>query len=745
MKQSVTIFILLLLTLLFPSCGEKADNTGTPLYKSTEISLPDGISFNWQSLCYSNGSLTLGGYTELDPLHPELDQEYVVCRLDASTGELVRQDSLDGATTATFELDSGSVDVKAELNNDTYDYMTIVHKDEDGNTLAEYDCEELFGVDLDRFPTTSPNGMFAILFAAEADGELYIVSSTGAVRIGGTPSRIDSRDRIMQAYLNGSELLVQTTDGIYTADFAVGEFKAPDIELPYGSQPIFLPEYKLGSLNNGVISGWRPDETGNITETEICNLYDSAISGGINAIVAVSEDELYAAVYDSFDGSDRLWRLESMTDDEAAQIELLTVGLVGSPDAITNHAIAEYNRTSENIRLRVVNYAPVVDDDGGYHSSSALDAFELDLVAGRIPDIMVIEADTGAKLSRLAGDRLFCDLYELMDKNGFDKSGLLSGITSYELVEGQSDEPSLYYFPLEVSISTFVGRASEFSERLTLSEFLDRLERLGDGQCLADYLRFRFALRCSLEEFIDYESGTTDFDSELFCRVAESYREYGDLYRNKAEYGNSDSKWQALADSELLLTNFRLSSNQLALCDAKYQFDDLTVVGYPDRDGSGILLEPAYFVGISADCENTDAAFGFLSLRLSDKYLQNSPNSIPYLTSATLDTYFENLPRWYYFSPTSSFYSVFNERKSEDTIGYMFPNGYIEYYLSDELCELMRGMIDSAAPLGDMDDDILSIIMEELDTYKSRPDMSASDAARIIESRVGTYYNENKD
>lgn len=153
-----------------------------------------------------------------------------------------------------------------------------------------------------------------------------------------------------------------------------------------------------------------------------------------------------------------------MTDDEAAQIELLTVGLVGSPDMITNHAIAEYNRTSENIRLRVVNYAPVVDDDGGYHSSSALDAFELDIVAGRIPDIMIIEADTGAKLSRLAGDRLFCDLYELMDKNGFDKSGLLSGITSYELVEGQSDEPSLYYFPLEVSISTFVGRSSEFSE-----------------------------------------------------------------------------------------------------------------------------------------------------------------------------------------------------------------------------------------------------------------------------------------
>lgn len=64
-----------------------------------------------------------------------------------------------------------------------------------------------------------------------------------------------------------------------------------------------------------------------------------------------------------------------------------------------------------------------------------------------------------------------------------------------KLVEGQSDEPSLYYFPLEVSISTFVGRSSEFSERLTLSEFLDRLERLGDGQCLADYLRFRFALR----------------------------------------------------------------------------------------------------------------------------------------------------------------------------------------------------------------------------------------------------------
>ena len=192
MKQSVTIFILLLLTFLFPSCGEKADNTGTPLYKSTEISLPDGISFNWQSLCYSNGSLTLGGWTELDPLHPELDQEYIVYRLD--DGGLVRQESLDGATTASFDLTSGSVDVKAELNNNhIYSYMTIVHKDSGGNTLAEYDCEELFGVDLVLFPTTSPNGIFAILFAAEADGELYIVSSTGAVRIFPLSSRTSSK------------------------------------------------------------------------------------------------------------------------------------------------------------------------------------------------------------------------------------------------------------------------------------------------------------------------------------------------------------------------------------------------------------------------------------------------------------------------------------------------------------------------------------------------------------------------
>ena len=102
MKQSVTIFILLLLTFLFPSCGEKADNTGTPLYKSTEIGLPDGISFNWQSLSYSNGSLTLGGWTELDPLHPELDQEYIVYRLD--DGGLVRQGSLGGATPLHLKL-----------------------------------------------------------------------------------------------------------------------------------------------------------------------------------------------------------------------------------------------------------------------------------------------------------------------------------------------------------------------------------------------------------------------------------------------------------------------------------------------------------------------------------------------------------------------------------------------------------------------------------------------------------------
>ena len=742
MKRVICLILCVIFTLPLVSCsGSYGD---LQLYNAVEIDLPDDISFDWQSLGFADGRLKLRGY-DADTAQSEAERDndkrkYTIYEYTGAEFQPC-ENQIGAESLASFELSSCICVVNAEFAGNHYRYMTIVCYGSNGDILAEYDCETLFDIDLSDYKRNSDTGLYSILCAAEFEDELYFVSSSGAVRIGNEITRVDSDKNIYFANLYDGELAVETADGIFTVDFDSGVLVDENLELPLLAETISLPGYLFGSVDNSIVSGWKRSG-GKLVEEVICDLICTGITGTLNAVACETTETLYVSLYDRAEERDRLWRLDLIDDSE--RIELLTVAIVGFVDSSSISAIAEYNRAHTDTKLRVVRYEPVYDG-GVIYIETAREAFEQDLADGRIPDIMVIEADTGAKLSRLAGDRLFCDLYELMDKNGFDKSGLLSGITSYELVEGQSDEPSLYYFPLEVSISTFVGRSSEFPDKLTLANFLDRLEQLGDDQCLIDYLRFRFALRCSLEEFIDYESGTTDFDSELFCRVAEAYREYGDLYRNKAEYGNSDSKWQALADGELLLTNFRLSINQLALCDAKYQLDDLTAVGYPDRDGSGILLEPAYFVGISADCENTDAAFEFLMLRLSDKYLQNSPNSIPYLTSDTLDTYFENLPRWYYFSPTSSFYSVFNERKSEDTIGYMFKDGYIEYYLSDELCELMRGMIDSAAPLGDMDDDILSIIMEELDTYKSRPDMSASDAAKIIDSRVSTYYNENKD
>lgn len=191
----------------------------------------------------------------------------------------------------------------------------------------------------------------------------------------------------------------------------------------------------------------------------------------------------------------------------------------------------------------------------------------------------------------------------------------------------------------------------------------------------------------------------------------------------------------------MLLADLRLSANRLMTMLGKYDISGFAPVGYPDRDGSGILLEPNYYIAITESCDNKTAAFEFLSLRTQDKYLTRYEiyDQIPYLTHSALDSYIESLPRYYCFSTEINSFGGYDEPKSAEYLTEKFGEGYVEFEVDDEATDLLREIIYSAEPISDIERQILPIVMEQLEKFAGEPEMSASEIAEIIDKSVSDF------
>ena len=710
---------MLLLATAFTSCG-KTEETPERGWSVSEIALPEKYKFIGGVLS-SDGDFLLNGLFEIDPEHPEIESHDIILRVDALTGESEVEDTggSDGILKrAEFDGVVCTVDGEFTENNS---YESLVLSVGSGGIVSEYDCGELFGVNISSFGYDSNAGGFYIRLIDGTKDEIYVVSNTGAVRIGQTISRVESKREILGAALTDDGLLVFTNEfgGVYLTDFESGSFEK--LSLPTGDlnlpRPFALDGYLFGGVVSDRIYGYKRTD-GKLTAELICDLSEIGIAGEVNS-AANAEGVICLSLYDGMDAQHKYFRL---TETEAVEKQILTLAFVGRLNSSENYAVAEFNRTHDNVRLELERYEPEPDAP-----DSAVERFERDIVAGDLPDMVL--STTDADFANYAGKGLFIDLYGLMDESV--KNDLMPFVKSFET--SYKGGTGLYYLPLGNRITSLVGRNSDFPDGLTLDIFLDRLENGEDGKILRK-MRFDSLVYESVGDFVDTATRKCDFDSKPFRRLAENYKKFGGKIFS--------TETTDFADGKLLLNEIDIDVKTLVLLKARDGVDDLSVLGYPGR---GPEVVPTYYLGVTKDCKDTGTARDFLDLRLSEKYLLYK-NSDMYLTRSAFESYIDGQDRYYFFSATGNKYLSFPEKptgRKLEAIPDQLGAGYLEYELDDDIITIVKDSLKKAQPMNQTEEKAADMILEELESYRAGVN-DLDSTIRIINDRVGNFLSEQE-
>jgi hypothetical protein len=215
----------------------------------------------------------------------------------------------------------------------------------------------------------------------------------------------------------------------------------------------------------------------------------------------------------------------------------------------------------------------------------------------------------------------------------------------------------------------------------------------------------------------------------------------GDL--NNEIYVEKSDRYAALREGKVKLELMQQFSpyNFISL-KIRSGIDNLNIVGYPDTDGSGVLLTPRIVYGITEKCPDKMAAWDLIKIRISDDYLlkYSGAQNCPVVTVSAVEKFFTEGNRYLYIGYDRG--TIISSKPIDiDEAQKMFGEGIV---YDDEYLKFIWSVVESARAEPAISSKILSIISEELSALYERTDLSVSQVSERIDNRVKILYNERK-
>ncbi len=415
----------------------------------------------------------------------------------------------------------------------------------------------------------------------------------------------------------------------------------------------------------------------------------------------------------------------------------LTLGGVGNLTESRMQCLVEaYNSQSGKYYVEVIDYLPESYDNAIWEAAE--NRFRMDLAAGKGTDIILF--------GNMAADEMG-HAGVILDLNPFltaeDRREKYLG----NILDCARTGSALYEISPAFTLSFIVGDGSRIGMEngWTMEEMLESFEKNGrDGSALAkgQGRTVERLVEASIEDYVDWETGTADFEKEEFYRVLEFGKDF------------DDSKWiRPTRESAASGTHLASCEGLGSAADVQYLKwlfgDKMAVKGWPGSSGTGVAVSmEQYSMGICSYSRHPEGAWDFLEFFVDAEWTEREFYVGDTLIKKDFSREFAGFPVNRQLFEKMLAQSMVQQFQPETGEPYPLLQGEGEipdfYANTEEDVEQLREIIALAdrryLPAQSI---ICRIIGEEISGYNSGA-MTAEQTAEKIQNRVQLYLDERK-
>ena len=272
-------------------------------------------------------------------------------------------------------------------------------------------------------------------------------------------------------------------------------------------------------------------------------------------------------------------------------------------------AVAQFNRDSAKYRVEIVDY---LAREGNYEDAG--EKLKLDMVPGKAPDVI---ATSAVDYRIFSGKGVLADLYGFMEGDGeISKDMLVQSV-----MKAFEEQGCLYSIAPSFQLHTMWGYAdvTRGKSGVTFSELLRLLDDAGKdlnaiGGFAADEPVLTRLCCATVDEFVDWETGTCEFDGAYFREVLSFAKNY-----HPAPW--EGGYFQGIRERKQVLTVGMISSVADYQLEKEVYGGNLAFIGYPAAEGSGTAVNfRSSAVAVNARSGDQAGAWEFVKYYLLQGY-----------------------------------------------------------------------------------------------------------------------------
>ena len=693
----------------------------------------------------------------------------------------------DGTLWMLVNVYAAKYDLPADFDPNTmnkYDYPStdmstayLMHVAADGSTIANVDLsvtddgtdeEDGMGSNISSFAVDAAGNLYvtdySYIYVLDAEGKLLFKIDDS--QYSGSLCRLQP-DQVGILWYNYATDTAESTD-------ENGQFFIPvDLETKTWGEKIKMPAnvwnvypgddaYDFYYKNNDNIYGYTfaSDTKDKLVDWMACdvdtsNMYDSGmLSDG--RVVGMTQD------WSSDTTAYQLIVLHRIDASEVKEKTVLTLACMGL-DWSLRSKIVEYNKSNDQYRIQVVDYSEYATDDD---YNAGITKLTTEIISGSVPDLFLTSS---LPIDKYAAKGVVADLYTFMDGG----SGLGRDYFVPQVLKAIEKDGKLYELPTKFSVETAYALSSIVDQYDTwnVAAVQDAMTQLQEGATVfstgwTKSTALNNCLTRNLAAFVDWTTGKCTFDSEAFQQLLafcnsfpdDSTSDDGIAYSSEAATVDTmdDPVWES--DATRIL-----SGKQLMATTSFYSFEDyiyniypvkdkVTFVGYPSESGEpGNSFYIQCPMAISSVTKYPDAAWDFVStmIRQTNEDAE-SMYAFP-ISQEAFDKKMTSVMTEQYQLDVNGEQVDWDEDGEPDKmcIGTyeVVENGESTwqqvYALTQEDIDQILSVINSATGIVDYDDEILSIVSDEVSAYFAG-DKDVQTTANMIQSRVNLYVQEQR-